>query len=183
MKITPKTLLCRMRNKQGGAVLVTSLLFLVVLTLLGVSSMQSNVMEERMSGNLRDRNIAFQAAEAGLHDAEAFVEGIVSVAAFNGTLGLYGEDDVEPDFFSSANWAAASSKSYAGAAINGVQTQPRYIIKFIGEVTTGGGAEGPIGNYGDAKGTTIKRFRLTARGTGGSDDSIVILQNHYAREF
>lgn len=170
-------------NQQKGSVLIVSLLLLVVLTLLGVSSMQSNIMEERMSGNLRDRNIAFQAAEAGLRDAENFVEGIVSVAAFDGTQGLYGESNDEPDFFNVASWNTASSKPYIGTAITGVNTQPRYIIKFIGEVTTGGGAEGPIGNYGDAKAATIKRFRLTARGTGGSDDSVVILQNYYAREF
>lgn len=55
---------------QAGAVLVTGLIFLVILTLLGITAMQTSTMEERMSGNARDRNIAFQAAEAALRDAE-----------------------------------------------------------------------------------------------------------------
>lgn len=55
---------------QSGAALVTGLIFLVILTLLGVTAMQTSTMEERMSGNARDRNIALQAAEAALRDAE-----------------------------------------------------------------------------------------------------------------
>ncbi len=55
---------------QAGAALVTGLIFLVILTLLGITAMQTSTMEERMSGNARDRNIAFQAAEAALRDAE-----------------------------------------------------------------------------------------------------------------
>jgi len=171
------------RNRQQGAVLVVSLLFLLVLTMLGVSTMRSNAMEERMSGNLRDRNLAFQAAEAALRDAENFIEGIVSVGAFDGTSGLYGTANDEPDFFSAASWAENRSRGYTGTAINGVSTQPRYIIKFVNESSASGGDSGPIGNYGDASTATIRRFRITARGTGGSNNSVVILQNHYARQF
>jgi type IV pilus assembly protein PilX len=57
-------------SSQAGAALVTGLIFLVILTLLGITAMQTSTMEERMSGNARDRNIAFQAAEAALRDAE-----------------------------------------------------------------------------------------------------------------
>jgi type IV pilus assembly protein PilX len=47
-----------------------ALVFLVMLTVLGLSSMQGSTLEERMSGNLRDRNVALQAAELALRDAE-----------------------------------------------------------------------------------------------------------------
>ena len=45
-----------------------ALLFLLITTLLGISAMQSSVMEERMAGNMHDHNMAFQAAESGLRD-------------------------------------------------------------------------------------------------------------------
>ncbi len=60
-------------QKQLGAVFVTSLVFLVVITLLGVTAMKTATMEERMAGNLRDRNLALQAAEMGLRYAEQHI--------------------------------------------------------------------------------------------------------------
>lgn len=55
-------------HPERGAVLIVALLFLVMLTLLGVTAMTSTTMEERMAGNSRDAGIAFQAAEAALRD-------------------------------------------------------------------------------------------------------------------
>lgn len=49
---------------QQGTVLVTSLLFLLIMTILGVSAMNTNVLEEKMVGNLRQQQIAFQAADS-----------------------------------------------------------------------------------------------------------------------
>src|SRR5688572_1152795 len=59
----------RQDHRERGAVLIVALLFLVMLTLLGVTAMTGTTMEERMSGNARDASIAFQAAEAALRDA------------------------------------------------------------------------------------------------------------------
>jgi type IV pilus assembly protein PilX len=59
-----------MHNEKGVA-LLTSLIFLVVLTILGLAGMRSTTMQERMSGNLRDQSVATQAAEAALRDARA----------------------------------------------------------------------------------------------------------------
>jgi len=59
------------RNHQSGVVLVVSLIMLVLLTMIGVTGMQVTGLEEKMAGNSKDRNIAFQAAEAGLRDAES----------------------------------------------------------------------------------------------------------------
>jgi len=55
---------------QRGVSLAISLIFLVILTMLGLTALRVATMEERMSGNSRDRNLAFQAAEAALRDAE-----------------------------------------------------------------------------------------------------------------
>ena len=60
-------------QEQRGATFVTGLIFLVVLTLFGVTAMKTASMEERMSGNLRDRNLALQAAEMTLRYAEQHI--------------------------------------------------------------------------------------------------------------
>ena len=64
------------RNGQRGAVLVIALLFLTILTILGVTAMTSTTYEERLAGNARDANTAFQAAEAALRDARRDLNGI-----------------------------------------------------------------------------------------------------------
>ena len=59
--------------RQAGAALITSLIFLTVLTILGMSTLGTALLEGRTAGNARDRNLALQAAEIGLRDAELFI--------------------------------------------------------------------------------------------------------------
>jgi type IV pilus assembly protein PilX len=63
-------------SAQNGAVLVTALIMLVILTLLGLSSMSTTTMEERMAANAQELTRAFQAASSGLEmvlgDGDAF---------------------------------------------------------------------------------------------------------------
>lgn len=58
---------------QGGAALITSLIFITVLTILGLSALGTALLEARMAGNARDRGLAWQAAEAALRDAELYI--------------------------------------------------------------------------------------------------------------
>jgi type IV pilus assembly protein PilX len=50
--------------------MITALIFLVILTIMGVTAARMSSLEERMAGNMRDRAVAFRAAEMGLRDAE-----------------------------------------------------------------------------------------------------------------
>ena len=53
---------CGIKRKcQEGAILITALLILLLLTIFGISTMDTNILEEKMAGNMRDRNSAFQA--------------------------------------------------------------------------------------------------------------------------
>lgn len=48
------------RSYQTGATLIVALVFLVVLTIAGITAMQFSTMEERMAGNSQSRNRVFQ---------------------------------------------------------------------------------------------------------------------------
>jgi len=61
---------------QRGAVLVVALILLLVLTLIGVSTMESTGMEMKMANQSRERLIAMQAAEAGLRTAERYIQDV-----------------------------------------------------------------------------------------------------------
>jgi type IV pilus assembly protein PilX len=63
-----------MTNERGFS-LIVSLMMLIVIIILGISASQMAVNEERGSRADRDRQIAFQAAEAALKDAELEILG------------------------------------------------------------------------------------------------------------
>ena len=56
--------------KQSGVVLITGLIFMVILTMIVLAVLRSGSLEERMAANARNRQLAMQAAEAVLRDAE-----------------------------------------------------------------------------------------------------------------
>ncbi len=168
-------------NREKGAVLAVSLLLLLVLTLIGVSSMQGTLLEEKMAGNAKDRNLAFQTSESGLREAEDFVEQLVSLGNFDGSSGLFGVGDAEPDFSLVQTWTDPTQHVVAANSYGAYQP-PQYLIKRFTTVT---GTEGAmnLSGYGDNKGTgDVTIFKITARGTGGGNDSAeVILRSNYGR--
>lgn len=61
------------KTKQTGVVLVVGLIFLLVMTIIGVTAIQGSTMQERMAANSSDRNAVFQGAEIALQVGEAQV--------------------------------------------------------------------------------------------------------------
>lgn len=57
-------------QRQSGVVLLIALVLLLLLTMIGLSSVQGVSMQENMAANLLEGNLSFQAAEAGLRAGE-----------------------------------------------------------------------------------------------------------------
>lgn len=57
-------------SDQRGAVLIVALIMLLLLTVIGLSSMRGTSLQESMAGNMRDGNFALQASEAALRKGE-----------------------------------------------------------------------------------------------------------------
>lgn len=81
-----------MPRRQHGAVFVTAMVLLVILTLLGITAMKMANLEELMSGNMRDRNLALQAAEMGLRYAEQHIRDNPATNIPNSIDGITGFD-------------------------------------------------------------------------------------------
>jgi type IV pilus assembly protein PilX len=170
-------------NRQQGAVMIITLLILLLLTMIGVNAMQTNTQEEKMAGNMRDRNLAFEAAEAALRKAEQNIEILPNPCVFNGSNGLYGKGNSEPNYlFDNTLWTDTTSQLYTDD-LSGVAEQPRYLIKLVKQFfppdSDGGGIE--ITNTPRSEDELVSVFRITARGVGGSERSQVILQSHYGK--
>ena len=166
---------------QRGAVLVTAMLLLVVLTIIGVTVMQMSRMQERMAGNTRDVNLAFQAAEAGLRGAESYIEALdvqpVACAAapcpvrLEGTI--TGNIALKPQA-----WWSANAEDYALPAMQGLAEEPQVIVEELGFVRTDGGVV-----MGQEEPDGRDFYQVTARSTGGSGLAEVVLQTTYASRF
>lgn len=63
-------------SRQRGFVLVTALIFLMVLSLLGVMALRGSLFEERFAANDRDLTVARENAELALRDAERDILGL-----------------------------------------------------------------------------------------------------------
>jgi len=170
----------KMNYQQQGSALIISMIILIVMTLIGITGISTSSLEEKMAGNTRDKALAFQAAEAALRDGENFFNNnIVSIAAaFNGaSVGLY-PAGTNPDVFAAATWG--NSLVYSDV-IDDVATQPNYIIELLGEIG-GTGDSLNIQGYGESSGLTgMTAVRVTARGTGGTNNAVATLQSNFSR--
>ena len=68
-------------RKQRGIALYVALILLLVLTLLGLVAVQVTTMQERMAGNYRTLNLAFQNAESRVRDSELAIGRTVTAGA------------------------------------------------------------------------------------------------------
>jgi len=70
---------------QRGATLVIALIILLILTVLGLTSSNVSIMQERMANNVTETNLAFQDAEATIREIE---QAITTLAGGSGDLGV-----------------------------------------------------------------------------------------------
>ncbi len=187
----PKFSVYRVGRSQDGVALIVALMFMVVLTIVGIAIVNSTSSDEKMARNFRDSDVAFAAAEAALRDAELHISGAwrvpyapVDLASFNSTCDG-GLCDATPasaqsfqpvdrlDFYGSSG---AGSNSLALGAVTGtgsvaiqdVAAQPRYMVEVV--CTALGSQVGATCN---------KAFRITAQAQGRSSNTRVTLQEIY----
>ena len=79
---------------QRGLSLIVVMLILIVVSVLGVGGIQISMMGERSTRNERDMQVAWQGAEAGLIDAEFYIEGLPA-ASTNKRNSIFKRGDVD----------------------------------------------------------------------------------------
>ena len=163
----------RMRNTESGAVLVIALIFLLVLTLLGITATSTSTMQERMAGNLRDNNLAFQSAEAALRDGEELLQQ-ATIPVFGGVNGLLPlqSGSSQASFWNAWDWPG---NSRTAPAVAGTAAAPQYVVEELPPVP----AEGDSLRFGALP--DVGFYRVTARAVGGTTDAVSILQITYRR--
>jgi type IV pilus assembly protein PilX len=166
--------------RQRGAVLVVGLIFLAMLSLLGVAAYSVATQEERMSGNTRDRIRAFEAAEASLRDCEAVLAPLGGgLPAFNGTNGMYtapAPDQPQQYEMSMADWKDAAKVRTIPTALPDVSLQPRCIVEQVIDIEVP-----PEVRVAGSLPTTMTVYRITALGFGANAGTSAMVQSMYVR--
>ena len=170
----------RFAHGQCGSAMLFSLIMLLVMTIIALSSTHTSTLEQRMVAGMADREHAFQAAEIALRSAEEYIESVVSVSTFNGSGGLYGLADDEPDPYDA--WTDLNSVQF-DSGVDELASQPRYRVKVMAVVTPENKNQS-VGRYGQQKKQDpITILRVTARGTGATDAAAAILRSYYGKAF
>ena len=167
----------RMPTRQKGMALVISLIFLLLLTIIGVTAMQTTTLQERMAGNMRDRNVAFQFAEEALRDAEVRLTDEDLSQAAGSMPEVYDPEDA-PDWETIDDCSAGNVRQVGLDDFDGGELPsqaPCYFIEVLNVELENQLDPGEVGQALDSVQTTI--FRVTAVGFGLASGTRVALQS------
>ncbi len=177
-----------MPNQQRGALLLVGLVMVLLMTIVGMAAIRGTGLQESMAGNMRERNIAFQAAESALRAGESIVAPTNRVLpAFDCTKGVCPDQSATPaqsvSYWLTAKWAATAAKS--SFDVKDIHSAPRYVVE---EIFVSPGALAASEGSGidiDAIPTTgaPSPYRISGRGTGMSADADAVVQSIFARRF
>lgn len=200
----------RKRNRERGASLIATLVMLIAVLMLGISATYIALQGERASRNERDRQIAFQAAEAALMDAELDIENSTdpgsrsALFSKDSALGFPGDGDALCGIGITNRYLGLCKHSLSGApqtwlAVdflneNDATTQSVPIGHFTGQSFQVGEGALPIrkprymielmtyNRGGEAADQISYFYRVTAIGFGAHDTTQVVLQSFYRKE-
>jgi type IV pilus assembly protein PilX len=160
--------------KQKGFILIVSLIFLVILSMFGIAMFSGVSMDERMSGNQREKSRSLDAAQAALDNAANWLKqpinsGIPCVATTpqpNVCTNELTNPDKPENWTTYASFQPQVMDLTTGAnTVNTYVAQTQYYIQFLGYVGN------PTNNIG--------MYRVTAAAKGGNSTATSVVQAVY----
>ena len=171
------------RHAQHGAALMVSLIMLLVMTVLAVTATRTTTLQERMAGNLRNKALAFEAAETTLRVGEAWVEDQIGgerpVAIAPASCGappceVLTNGGLDP--MVSNTWDPGTQVR-TGPDIDTVAERPQFFIEQQQVVRD-------ALNIGQSTDQNARLYyRITARAVGGNTTARSLLRSTYAARF
>ena len=180
---------CCDRSRQEGAVLYIALILLLILTIIGIAAARLQTGEAVMARNDHNHQLALQAAEAALRDAEInLADGAWSIPQFAANAGgLYvlqtevqglGASSIADTINWNANWPAPNpaAMTYTGPALGNAPASPVLTQVIIEDLP-------PVARAGDPMCTPSNQtqscavYRVTVHAVGGDASASATLQS------
>lgn len=158
------------KKNQAGAALVVVLMLLIIITLLGLASMRGALMQERMAGHTQGRAVAFQAAEAGLRQAEVLIRDtggmdLSGIAPGTCVAGRCGRPDTatgRAGWEAEGFWAGDGPQSGDPVKSGDITMTPRFVIEYFGVSRNDGSGPPPDMSKPPIEGPEQKIYRITS---------------------
>jgi type IV pilus assembly protein PilX len=184
---------------QRGTALVMSLIFLLILTILGVTAMTTSSLQEKMAGNLRDQFMAMESVESALRAGEQWLfEYRTRFGTSSGpppTMCPGSDDPTDPSVWTSNcvtggidaqtdSWWTSSAVAYdslglgATYPISQVAAQPRYIIEFLQDVP-----DSPAKDLTYTKQKSMYYYAISGWSYGATQSARALLQGTFRKRF
>lgn len=196
--------------RQNGAVLFVALIFLVILTLIALTASSTSILQERMAGGMRNRQLGLMGSESDLRGGEAYLwnlsyqlqnagTGNPLPPCVTGTTNCVYQprngllNSKVQTFRTSTAWLDPSSdgaRAYTGAVSGltgtlqgaSLASQPRFLIEDLGAdtVPSAGRTGGSVDAMLNGLNGVNHLYRLTARSQGGSDSVIRVTESVFS---
>lgn len=195
-------------SHQKGAILVSSIIILTLLTIIGVAGLSRSVIDEKMANNSYNTELAFQSSEAALRGGEIFLKGLTAVPTPSrwctrvpcdiiwdeGRIARYYGRGFTNNWWSAANtrtndnWWRILGRSITSTNAENknlpyVSGQPVYLVESMGFIPD------DLSPAARAAGEGYHYYRITSRGVGSNQAarntslSQVMLQAIYSKRF
>lgn len=172
---------------QKGVALLLVLFLCVILGVIGITVTSSSTSQTQMAVSVLDQDIAFQSAETALRSGELWIASRPSnlppllpvVNCVQPCVEALGGLPANP-------WpGAANVAGVAGlAGVRGARTAPQFVIEYISNLEVWQGGSVPLDEIGESTGREeidyVNFYRVTARGTGRTNQAQAIVQSVYA---
>lgn len=127
---------------QRGVALVVALILLLVITLVGLAAVSGTIMQQKMTSNFYDRQIAFQAAEGALRQGEIAAGAMpastsstfVPASTVRDCRYNSGNHCLANPFTDPSPSPAVTPTTVAGGLVSGslAAVSPQYVIEYLG---------------------------------------------------
>ncbi len=170
-------------NAQQGIVLIVGLVMVLLISIIALSSIRGSGLQEAMAGNMRDRELAFQASEAALSVGESTLRVGTPPncdGAVHSSFRCYADiDKATPatslQYSDITSFVARGNTTSLGL---NVVNQPTYVVEQLDDYQIKD--DGSALELNGAPVAWIRPFRVTAIGEGATTNAQVVVQSIYA---
>lgn len=169
------------RSNQNGAVLVVSLIILLVLTLIVFASSSNVILQENMTGSLRQSSQLFQVAESTLREAEQRLSQFNDLSEVGVSPGIYSAGAAPSDYFDNSLWDSDIDVVAVDSLVSGISAH--YFIEFVGEQELVDSVEDVQVNNSYVQVETIVStaiFRVVVRAKLDNSDFSKVVSSYYS---